>query len=345
MDKNEIHEDHFNHVVRKEGGVPPQENVPPYMNEEDMLLYAAWAYGISKDDIVHRFAIFAFIQSHITSKPIEPTQRAIQKNDQWEKLGDGKYKLSELGLKHYGKFGQLPNKINLEKNYYVFINCKHDKYSVVVDPVDGKLLTYVDDIKMTGVQVYRRLRKDNVQFEKLSTGKPDTILNWIIRSGKYVWKRFTSLNETITAIKQAKNVCVDSHKNKLIEIENIVQSDINSLQLEEEHFEGRETERHSVYHERNPKLRAAAINFHGTKCLACGFDFKKKYGMHGSDYIEVHHLRPISEMKKQEIVDPEKDMTVVCANCHRMIHRKKDKILPIEELKNMIKISADACND
>ncbi|WP_317897162.1 HNH endonuclease [Aurantibacillus circumpalustris] len=88
----------------------------------------------------------------------------------------------------------------------------------------------------------------------------------------------------------------------------------------------------SMRAERNTKLRATAMKIHGLKCKACGFDFQKKYGAWGKDYIEVHHAVPLSTNSKRE-TDPAKDLTVVCSNCHRMIHRKKNITLTIQELK------------
>jgi 5-methylcytosine-specific restriction protein A len=101
--------------------------------------------------------------------------------------------------------------------------------------------------------------------------------------------------------------------------------DLDAFRSEEEFFEeGKQKKRFTNYYERNPKLRTAAIQYHGTRCMACGFDFEKVYGKHGTGYIEVHHLLPVSSLKMKTKVDPKTDMAVVCSNCHRMIHRKKD---------------------
>jgi 5-methylcytosine-specific restriction enzyme A len=56
----------------------------------------------------------------------------------------------------------------------------------------------------------------------------------------------------------------------------------------------------------------------------------------GKGYIEVHHMIPISEKGKRS-TDPKTDLTVVCANCHRMIHRKKKITLTLSELKSKMK--------
>lgn len=91
----------------------------------------------------------------------------------------------------------------------------------------------------------------------------------------------------------------------------------------------------SLY-ERNPKLRKNAVSLHGTSCKVCGFDYELFYGERGVDYIEVHHLNPLSHIKTEHDINPEIDMTVLCSNCHRMVHRKRNEILKIDELKKMI---------
>ena len=90
--------------------------------------------------------------------------------------------------------------------------------------------------------------------------------------------------------------------------------------------------------ERNPSLRNDAIRIHGYDCAVCGFNFEKCYGDWGKGWAEVHHLVPISESKKQtKYTDPEYDLVILCANCHRMIHRKKGLVLTISELKGKLK--------
>lgn len=57
-------------------------------------------------------------------------------------------------------------------------------------------------------------------------------------------------------------------------------------------------------------------------CEACGLSFKEKYGSLGEGYIEAHHLKPLSSLEAVRTqLDPSTDFAVLCANCHRMIHR------------------------
>ena len=74
----------------------------------------------------------------------------------------------------------------------------------------------------------------------------------------------------------------------------------------------------------------------GYICQSCSFDFQKVYGEIGKEYIEAHHLIPMSELKKGETRTlTKKDFAVLCSNCHRMIHKLTDSS-DLEKLKNLI---------
>lgn len=120
-------------------------------------------------------------------------------------------------------------------------------------------------------------------------------------------------------------------------IEQQVESDLDGMKAEEGGTEGGASKHITSYFERNPRLRAKAIEIHGTTCKACEFNFEAMYGSHGKGYIEVHHLVPLSTLADPKLVNPDTDMVVLCSNCHRMVHRKRDGILSIEELKAIIK--------
>ncbi len=85
--------------------------------------------------------------------------------------------------------------------------------------------------------------------------------------------------------------------------------------------------------ERNKKLAQKAKQHHGYKCKACGFDFEAKYGPIGKDFIEAHHLIPLCELKGKKLtLSPKHDFTVLCSNCHRMIH-KTAFVYSVEEFR------------
>jgi len=54
-------------------------------------------------------------------------------------------------------------------------------------------------------------------------------------------------------------------------------------------------------------------------CQVCNFDFADVYGSRGDGYIEVHHVRPLHD--SGPVLTTLADLALVCANCHRMIHR------------------------
>ena len=136
-----------------------------------------------------------------------------------------------------------------------------------------------------------------------------------------------------------KNINDEQYEHQLLEQ---IEKDIFSQNIENDYFldknyyEGAICKKYISYYERNPILRMAAIKYHGTSCKVCNFDFLKTYGRLGENYIEVHHLVPLHTLKLETIIDYKKDMTVVCSNCHRMIHRDQNNILTIDEIRNII---------
>lgn len=60
------------------------------------------------------------------------------------------------------------------------------------------------------------------------------------------------------------------------------------------------------------------------RCACCSFDFGRTYGAYAADYIEAHHLTPLSALKQEEVAQTKvEDLALVCANCHRMLHRRR----------------------
>jgi hypothetical protein len=53
----------------------------------------------------------------------------------------------------------------------------------------------------------------------------------------------------------------------------------------------------------------------------CGFCFEDVYGDVGKGFAHVHHLNALNE-SNQQVRTTLKDLAIVCANCHAMIHRK-----------------------
>lgn len=114
------------------------------------------------------------------------------------------------------------------------------------------------------------------------------------------------------------------------EIAEAFQADYSS-----KYSEGSIINTHCMGYERNQKARKECINHYGYKCMICGFDFEKKYGELGRNYIEVHHITPLASIKKEYIIDPIIDLVPVCSNCHSIIHRS-NPIVKIDEMKSVV---------
>ncbi|WP_071778253.1 HNH endonuclease [Cyanobium sp. PCC 7001] len=70
-------------------------------------------------------------------------------------------------------------------------------------------------------------------------------------------------------------------------------------------------------------------------CEVCSFDFQQMYGEHGHGFAECHHTKPISKLMPGEKTRMS-DLAIVCANCHRMLHRGRDWP-SVSELKSLLK--------
>lgn len=112
--------------------------------------------------------------------------------------------------------------------------------------------------------------------------------------------------------------------------ENMVSLTIQEAEFEDEDstaVEGQVLTRVHKTRERDQKLvrkkKDAVLARTGKlACEACGFDFRVHYGSRGQGFAECHHLVPLCDLKprkKTRIAD----LAILCANCHRMIHRKK----------------------
>jgi 5-methylcytosine-specific restriction enzyme A len=125
---------------------------------------------------------------------------------------------------------------------------------------------------------------------------------------------------------------------KIQDLEEIILDDIDSEKAEEDSYykDGAIKEYFGKRYERKPENRKKAIEMHGISCVVCDFNFEEVYGERGKDYIEVHHVNPLSSIGKEVSINPKEDLVPVCSNCHRMIHRRKDKVLTVKELRDLI---------
>lgn len=110
-------------------------------------------------------------------------------------------------------------------------------------------------------------------------------------------------------------------------------------------IEGKTVETVNKSKKRSAMLRKIAIEHYKDKeghikCCVCGFDFWECYGDLGRLFIQIHHEHPICEYDDegtpQSLLEAIKNVKPVCANCHCMLHRSKNKCLSIDELKKIV---------
>jgi len=122
------------------------------------------------------------------------------------------------------------------------------------------------------------------------------------------------------------------------ELEELLNDDINEVREVEKNIRFREGATSQTVinsYERNPQARKKCLEYYGTSCFVCEFDFGKTFGKIGEGFIHVHHLKPISEIREEYEINPIEDMRPVCPNCHAIIHRR-DPVFSIEEMKILL---------
>ena len=70
-------------------------------------------------------------------------------------------------------------------------------------------------------------------------------------------------------------------------------------------------------------------------CEVCSFSFASVYGLPAAEYCEVHHLLPLGDADGERKTSL-KDLAVLCANCHRVIHLRNPPFT-IDEVKTMLR--------
>ncbi|MCW3084227.1 MAG: hypothetical protein JWP12_1593 [Bacteroidetes bacterium] len=201
----------------------------------------------------------------------------------------------------------------------------------LVTPVDNDV--YIDEnaTNYPNTRLVRVLGKEspgilssriNLNFSKVSRGlcfKVDLI---VTRKG------FAKINK-----ERKQSIIWQSFDNIITSKLNLVDADDNYGVLEG--AQKKEMREHR-YYERDMSIITLAKNQATTlKCESCDFNFEVYYPGVGQGFIECHHKTPIG--KGVERWTRVSDLALVCANCHRMLHRKHEgRYLSVEELKGLI---------
>ncbi len=112
-----------------------------------------------------------------------------------------------------------------------------------------------------------------------------------------------------------------------------------ALEGDEEFQEGEVLTRIHTRRERDPRAsaakKAAVLKATGRlECEACGFDFEARYGGLGAGFAECHHRLPLAALGRRTATRLA-DLAVLCANCHRMIHKTRP-LMAVEEFRRLV---------
>jgi 5-methylcytosine-specific restriction protein A len=197
------------------------------------------------------------------------------------------------------------------------------------DFFDGTTLIFEGQMQGRTDDLLINHQKDGTEILVFYRIRKDEHLNYSFRYlGKFDYLSHKGEKPTQFVL-QSLQLAIDEGSGLPIPLENL-DSDVDTRTFQE----GAEKTRIQTYYERNPKLRDEALKIWGTTCHICGFNFSEKYGSIGEGYIEIHHLKPISSIKRLSDINPKTDLVPVCSNCHRMIHRRKE-MMSIEQMKSI----------
>jgi 5-methylcytosine-specific restriction protein A len=145
---------------------------------------------------------------------------------------------------------------------------------------------------------------------------------------KVIWNEFSGDRQKLRMI-----------AHKILEHAPEVPRPVEVTQDDDEFEEGRILTKLHKIRERSPSVtknkKASVLKKTGKLvCEACGFEFESKYGEIGKGFAECHHIKPVSELKKGQKTKLS-DLSILCANCHRMIHRSRP-MLSVNELRDRI---------
>jgi predicted HNH restriction endonuclease len=86
---------------------------------------------------------------------------------------------------------------------------------------------------------------------------------------------------------------------------------------------------------RSQELRKSALDAAQGVCSVCEVDFSKILNGQGVRVLQVHHRKQLAASDAPRITHL-KDLAVVCANCHMLIHKNPKHALSVEAVKKML---------
>lgn len=230
------------------------------------------------------------------------------------------------------------NKGSWRNGHYIFYEINNRDNQVTISCVISQ-----KDLSPKGKQICKMLIN--------TTGKKVKKKNWqyaMLRTWRiYKYQKNEKFEIMIKNINSRlndiwKNCICNFEKKLFISVFNKIKGEygeLTSVVIEKGDLEGSKIKYFTTKYERSMKNRLEAINIHGTKCMVCGFDFELMYGELGKGFIEVHHIKPLSDLEEEVYINPSTDLVCLCSNCHKMIHRKKNGIFSVNELRKLMQIN------
>ncbi len=252
----------------------------------------------------------------------------------------------DVGFSFALEQGKYSNKKSLGKGIHIGLNIS-TKRSPTYNKIDGLIVELVIKDKQYKETYFNQLKKYKKEIEE----KLATKLEWTPGETSYRIYAIHSVdlndnNEWDNYIDWHLNIAkkfietFPSYINKLDKkINNVVSSAPGIIYPDEvggDLFEGAQKKVIVNTYERNLEAREECLKEKGYNCSICDLNFEDRYGDIGKNFIHVHHLKQISDIKKGYKVNPVKDLIPVCPNCHAMLH-KRNPPYTITELKDIIK--------
>lgn len=140
------------------------------------------------------------------------------------------------------------------------------------------------------------------------------------RLDEVVWNQYANNRDELTAMAD-----IIKSKYKKITRPSPNTEDAVNIDEDDEFPEGRIIKRLHTTKERNAnasrKKKQYVLAMTGAlKCEVCTFDFQRFYGDDGQGFAECHHKKHLQYLNR-EVKTKLEDLEIVCANCHRMLHK------------------------
>lgn len=312
--------------------VTTQGNTPKikFHSTDEQLLISAWAYGLEAGDSIHRFSLYAFIQSHLANKTEENLQKSLETNFQnWEGQGKGIYTLTENGFGQLSKFGTANLIIPFGSLFTFSRTIENYIISVTVDPTKPKYITKQNGLNVKASIIIKNI--EDVTADRITTSQtslPRQIMNWILRDNNYQW---TIENFKAPKILLPEPTIEDNEDEKeQIEIFKIIRQENKSKQsIIKELKNLKETDPEQIVinsksFKRDNKTIIQIKYIREFKCQICGTAIKKKDGSH---YVEAAHIKP----KHQKGRETPSNIIILCPNHHKEFDIGKRIIITQDE--------------